>query len=331
MFNLKIMKFTIILIVYFTLTACGSEKGSVSPNNNSSGNDVFTIENGLITLEEYDGYMNGRYGIVRFKVEGNKTQKVDFLTNSKDANVISDGTMVFARFCKNDEKSYNEILMGGKNNSFTPITPCSKNISGYQSRLTYFEKPQLSPDNKYLAVGVKENSHDNYTTTVYDMSRNELARFDDYKGAIWLSKNSLALQSTKDDGLFIINTDNFSSDPILKQASLPMSATDLHISNSKKQLMYIYLSRVWIMNIETGVKRVLPIEHSDIVFATWSPSEKQISYIRMDTYQDPYQSIYFYNIDTKKTVELDSHKILNPDAFGSFLHKLPTGPISWSK
>ena len=87
------------------------------------------------------------------------------------------------------------------------------------------------------------------------------------------------------------------------------------------------------MKIDGSNKQTLPIPHTDIGYFTFSPNEKYIAYIRQDRSinSDYYKTLYFYEVKTKKIVEIGVEDIVNPDVHGTYFGKSIVGPISWTK
>jgi hypothetical protein len=272
-------------------------------------------------------------GIYQFKMANGNVQRIDYLQNGKLASTNTSGDTVYYTTCISP---YTLIMLYASDKSVTPLTPCSNQSKGYAFfGKGIFRRARLSYDKEFLAVSVEQTYgvYDDFNTiTVYDRLQNEVNRFDRYHSPAWLPDGRLLLLSfAVADGLYIVDKD-FTGDPVrIENTSIPSGAYDLSISLSGKKILYIYSSRIWIMDINGDNKKYLPTMHSDIAYAVLSPDEKYVAYVRIDSKGRGDKILYFYELKTNQTFYQNSHEIFYPDSNGGFWDKYAMGPISWIK
>jgi len=330
--------FFLIILITLLFTACGtggssSNNGSPSDENatprisNNSDDEVkddsSNVEladlNGLITFDEYDNLFKYRTGIISFEFSKGEESRGYKVTTGSYPYRHKNGKVSFTQGCG---AGLEQTSIINKEGFITPITPCLKR---------YYKSSKISPDESNVAVVIRYLNSDIrfvYSTLIYDIEGNEIARYDAFASIDWLPDGRLLMSSLRDGYGLYITTKDFKNAHRIDKDKLQAYAGNVDVSPSGKQIVFEYSQQIWIMNIDgTDIKKLLR-GSKRLKFPTWSPNENYIAYLaeNQDDYFDRY--LYLYALKTEKYYNLN----LEDTIFTSSQTGYPdiSGPLSWT-
>jgi Tol biopolymer transport system component len=217
------------------------------------------------------------------------------------------------------------------NGEVTPVTACSRSLSGFSGDNYTFYTPKISPDNKKIAVTLTHSFiFSDLRVAVFDMKGNLLALHKDYAFPAWHSDGYLFMVGPeKNAGIYKTDT-TLQNLTRADDGSLSNIISSIDVNASGNQVTFAYNNELWIMDIDqANPRKLFKGGKKQFHGATWSPNGKYIAYFIAESEglltNNLEHKLFFYEVSSQKSWSVSTDDVFSNTRFPS----RPLTPLSW--
>ncbi len=340
-----------VLLIFFLLNGCGgASSGNSSAGSGTSGSGGKSGAAGINGRLVMSNSWDDPHFVSLFSVDikAGNAQNIDVLGVGHGPNIGADGSIIYVQKC---QPIYNNrLVIVDRKGLVTPVSSCSNRIfnppDSTQGGYDYIS-PKFSPDQKKIAVSLITTNM--FAETVYPIvavfDRDDVDIQEDltklpsvklyrgYNAFAWKPDGSLLLigsgwpmvdyhgdplkdYPTIKPGIYV--TDKNLNNPVRIENKINSPVFRPDVNKAGTKVTYHSNNNIFIMDLATGTpKKIRAITKGKLAYTpVWSPNGKYIAYAQREEYEGYYSSLFFYELSSKKIIEIP-------------IGKEVSAPLSW--